>query len=287
MDQYHIPPPQGTTVKLSDVPLGEWYPFFMQWQVPVATAVIYTILAFYFNPSTSKLSRMEAKRQNIKAEGAPAKKSIFEPMTMVVFVHNTVLAVYSAWAFMGVFPTFVKDVMTKGIHAGLCDLDGTRWNSVLFAHMYLFYLSKYYELLDTAIIILKGRKASLLQIYHHAGVILVTYYGCYYSAACSVFIVWENAGVHTVMYTYYALTAIGINPPGKKYLTSLQIFQFLFGQSAIILYAVMRDCESPVQRTWLWIMTSYLLPLIYLFVQFYISTYKKGKSAAPKTTKTQ
>ncbi|KAJ1857146.1 hypothetical protein LPJ73_002087 [Coemansia sp. RSA 2703] len=250
----------------------------MQWQVPVAVSVAYVFLSFYLNPKTTSLSRMEAKRQNGKSDGAVAKKSIFAPLTLLTFVHNVVLAVYSGWTFMCVFPPFVNAIITKGWFAGLCDLDGSLLNSVVFVHNYLFYLSKYYELLDTVIIILKGRKASLLQIYHHAGVILIMFYANYTSSPASVFIIWENSGVHTVMYTYYALTAIGVNPPGKRYLTSLQIFQFVFGQAAIALYMVLSGCQTPIQASWTWAMTAYLLPLLYLFLQFFVSTYSKGKS---------
>ncbi|KAI9506198.1 fatty acid elongase [Coemansia spiralis] len=272
---YHIEPPAGTHVHIKDVPLGDWYPFFMQWQVPVFVSVAYTILSFYFNPSSSNLSRIETKRQKVTADGTAVKKTKLTPMTMLVVVHNTVLAIYSAWAFRGVFPLFVRNMLSKGLFEGLCDTDGFLWNSALFVHLYLFYLSKYYELMDTVIIILKGRKASVLQIYHHAGVILVMYTANYFTSPSSVFIVWENAGVHTIMYTYYALTALGFNPPGKQYLTSLQIFQFLFGQTVVIFYFLIPGCLQPAQRIWPIIMTTYLLPLIYLFVQFFNKTYKK------------
>ncbi|KAJ1647900.1 hypothetical protein J3B02_005108 [Coemansia erecta] len=267
-----IEPAQGLHVSLSSVPLGDWYPVFMQWQVPVTVSVIYMALSFYMNSSLA--SRPAAKKSN----GPSTKKTIFEPMTMLTFVHNVVLAIYSGWTFVCVFPPFVQGIRSKGWFEGLCDTDGSLLNSVLFVHNYLFYLSKYYELIDTLIIVLKGRKASFLQIYHHAGVILIMYYANYTSSPTSIFIVWENSGVHTIMYTYYALTAVGIHPPGKQYLTSLQIFQFLFGLSFIVLYMFLPGCQSPAQRSWLWAMTAYLLPLIYLFVQFFASTYSKKKT---------
>ncbi|KAJ2553712.1 hypothetical protein EV175_002842 [Coemansia sp. RSA 1933] len=281
---YHIAPPAGTHVQLSGVSLGNWYPFFMQWQVPVFVSIAYTILSFYFSPKSNKLSRVEAKHQDTPAAGSTATKNkkILTPMTMLVVVHNTVLAIYSAWAFWEVFPLFVSNMAKKGFSEGMCDTDGTIWNSVLFTHLYLFYLSKYYELLDTVIIILKGRKASLLQIYHHAGVILVTYMTNYYAAGSGLFLVWENTGVHTIMYTYYALTALGFNPPGKQYLTSLQIFQFLFGLVVIVVYLVIPGCQTQIQNRGQWLLTAYLLPLVYLFVQFFKTAYKKQPPSAKK-----
>ncbi|PIA16672.1 fatty acid elongase [Coemansia reversa NRRL 1564] len=288
---YHISPPAGTHVKLSDVPLGGWYPLLMQWKVPVLVSIVYATLAFYSNYKIGKRLSVAKNIPNpsaVKTNTSPkkeSKKSVFAPMTMIVLIHNTVLAVYSAWAFWGVFPAFVQKIIAEGWHGGLCDMDGMLWNTVLFKHVYLFYISKFYELLDTAIIIAKGRKASFLQIYHHAGVIVIMFLANYYSSAASIFIVWENAGVHTIMYTYYALTAIGINPPGKQYLTSLQIFQFLFGQSFVLLYMVTPNCQSSSQRVWLWALTAYLLPLIYLFVQFFSKTYNKMGVTATRESK--
>ncbi|KAJ2662285.1 hypothetical protein IW148_003013 [Coemansia sp. RSA 1199] len=280
MSSFHIPPPAGTHVSLDDVPLGQWYPFFMQWQVPVFTSVAYTILSFYFNARQSKQAKEKAGLSQKTLD--KAKKSRLTPMNAIVFVHNAVLAVYSAWAFWGVFPAFVSSIAQKGVHAGLCDIDGLVWNSVLFKHNYLFYLSKYYELFDTAIILLKGRPASILQIYHHAGIVVIMYLSNYFSPAVAIFMVWENAGVHTIMYSYYALTVAGINPPGKQYLTTLQIAQFLFGQASVLLYFVLPNCQTPAQRTWMWALTSYLLPLIALFAQFFAKTYRKKPSKQKK-----
>ncbi|KAJ1845962.1 hypothetical protein LPJ70_002267 [Coemansia sp. RSA 2708] len=277
MDAYHIPPPAGTHVLPSDVPLGQWYPFFMQWQVPVATSIAYTILSFYFN---SKIKRS----QQTKSKDAVKPKSRLTPINMVVLIHNALLAAYSAWAFWSVFPRFVSNLSQKGMRDGLCDIDGSLWNAILFSQNYLFYLSKYWELLDTAIILFKGRPASFLQIYHHAGIIIIMYLSNYYSSAVTVFMVWENAGVHTVMYTYYALTAAGINPPGKKYLTTLQIVQFLVGQASVLLYFVLPNCQSADQRKWMWSVTAYLLPLIYLFVRFFVKTYSKRAGTTAKKT---
>ncbi|ORX67911.1 hypothetical protein DL89DRAFT_294449 [Linderina pennispora] len=217
--------PAGTTVSLADVPLGEWYPFFMQWQVPVVVSIAYTLLSFMFNPASSKL--------NVKQDGSlKPKKSIFTPMTMFICFHNAVLAVYSGWTFM------------TGWFGGLCDIDGSIWNSVLFTHMYLFYLAvarRYFRYTTTQ------------------GVIMIMYYANYYASSAAVFIVWENAWC----------------PYSHQYLTSLQIFQFLFGQSFVVAYMCMSNCQTPDQQKWLYILTAYLLPLIYLFVQFFRSTYKR------------
>ncbi|KAJ2478655.1 hypothetical protein EV174_004244 [Coemansia sp. RSA 2320] len=145
----------------------------------------------------------------------------------------------------------------------------------MFKFNYLFYLSKYYELIDTFIIL---AKATFLQTYHHAGAITTMWVGCYFGSPQLIFYVVENSIIHTLMYTYFALTAMGYSPPGKKYLTHLQIFQFLIGLVFIALYITLPGCLTPLQRNLLFVMLSYLIPLIYLFVDFSIKTYgKKNK----------
>ncbi|KAJ1933452.1 hypothetical protein GGF37_006723 [Kickxella alabastrina] len=151
----------------------------------------------------------------------------------------------------------------------------------MFKFNYLFYLSKYYELIDTFIILAKGRKATFLQTYHHAGAIATMWVGCYFGSPQLIFYVVENSIIHTLMYTYFALTAMGYSPPGKKYLTHLQIFQFLIGLVFIALYITLPGCLTPLQRNLLFVMLSYLIPLIYLFVDFSMKTYgNKGKVKA-------
>ncbi|KAG0249357.1 hypothetical protein DFQ27_000177 [Actinomortierella ambigua] len=62
-----------------------------------------------------------------------------------------------------------------------CDTDRSFWNNALGYWGYLFYLSKFYEVVDT-IIILKGCRSSLLQTYHHAGAMITMWSGVHYQA---------------------------------------------------------------------------------------------------------
>ena len=58
----------------------------------------------------------------------------------------------------------------NSLNAAMCDVDGTMWVEKGFSFWaFHFYISKFYEFLDTWIIILKGKKVSFLQEFHHAG----------------------------------------------------------------------------------------------------------------------
>lgn len=67
----------------------------------------------------------------------------------------------------------------------------------------LFYLD---EIVDTIIILLKGRRSSLLQTYHHAGAIITMYLGYNYRAHPIWIFTTFNSFVHTIMYAYYGKT---------------------------------------------------------------------------------
>jgi len=61
-------------------------------------------------------------------------------------------------------------------YEGAIKIEGL-WEEALAWYGWWFYLSKFYEVIDTAVIILKGRKSSLLQTYHHAGAMICMWAG--------------------------------------------------------------------------------------------------------------
>ncbi|KAJ9154956.1 Elongation of fatty acids protein [Pleurostoma richardsiae] len=110
---------------------------------------------------------------------------------------------------------------------------GRIWNEGLAFYGWIFYLSKFYEVLDTFIILAKGKLSSTLQTYHHAGAMMCMWAGMRYMSAPIWMFAFVNAGIHAMMYTYYTLTAFNIRVPMvvKRTLTTLQITQFLVGAS--------------------------------------------------------
>eukprot|EP00310_Coccolithus_braarudii_P022944 CAMPEP_0183351770 /NCGR_PEP_ID=MMETSP0164_2-20130417/26242_1 /TAXON_ID=221442 /ORGANISM="Coccolithus pelagicus ssp braarudi, Strain PLY182g" /LENGTH=237 /DNA_ID=CAMNT_0025524039 /DNA_START=36 /DNA_END=749 /DNA_ORIENTATION=- len=100
--------------------------------------------------------------------------------------------------------------------------------------VYLHYLCKYLDMIDTLLIVLrkKSEQCSFLHLWHHSTIVIVwgwvhntfpTEYTAVYSYGA-----WINACVHVVMYFYYALTAMNIRPPPplKKAVTMVQLTQF-------------------------------------------------------------
>ncbi|EMD94652.1 hypothetical protein COCC4DRAFT_83809 [Bipolaris maydis ATCC 48331] len=110
---------------------------------------------------------------------------------------------------------------------------GRIWNEGLAFWGWWFYLSKFYEVLDTAIILAKGKRSTTLQKYHHAGAMLSMWAGMRFMSPPIWMFALVNSGIHAMMYTYYTVSALGYRVPNvvKRTLTTLQITQFLVGSA--------------------------------------------------------
>lgn len=76
---------------------------------------------------------------------------------------------------------------------------GRLWNEGLAFYGWIFYVSKFYEVIDTAIIIAKGKRCSTLQTYHHAGAMMCMWSGIRYMSPPIWLWVAYNSGIHTMM----------------------------------------------------------------------------------------
>ncbi|XP_055380173.1 elongation of very long chain fatty acids protein AAEL008004-like, partial [Condylostylus longicornis] len=149
--------------------------------------------------------------------------------------------------------------------------------------VYVYYLAKISELLDTVFFILRkrDRQVTFLHVYHHSVMPMISWGTTkYYPGGHGTFIGTLNSFVHIIMYSYYLLSAMGpwIQPYlwWKKHITNLQLIQFCmaFCHSSQLLW---EDCGYP---RWSVIFT---LPnaifFYYLFNDFYTKAYKSSQKA--------
>ncbi|KAF2196867.1 hypothetical protein GQ43DRAFT_435640 [Delitschia confertaspora ATCC 74209] len=134
--------------------------------------------------------------------------------------------------------THIWETKNPAIHLGADNRPdttdvGRMWNEGLAFWGWFFYLSKFYEVLDTLIILAKGKRSTTLQTYHHAGAMLCMWAGMRYMSGPIWIFCQVNSGIHAMMYTYYTLSALGYRVPQwiKRTLTTLQITQFILGGS--------------------------------------------------------
>ena len=192
----------------------------------------------------------------------------------IVLTHNLILTAYSGWTFYNAYHLLTEmgldPIMNKN---GLTVLS----NKHFYGLTYLFYMSKYYEFFDTWIHLLKNRNPSFLQVYHHIGAVIDMYLLTKYKVDCAFIFVLFNSFVHTVMYTYYAISIFGIRLPVKPLITVLQLVQFIVGISLSYYYFTETNMNN-YQFNILIFTDIYLMGLVYLFVNFFKKTYQRKKT---------
>lgn len=76
---------------------------------------------------------------------------------------------------------------------------GRLWNEGLAFWGWLFYVSKFYEVLDTLIILAKGKRSATLQTYHHSGAMLCMWAGIRFMSPPIWMFVIVNSFIHGLM----------------------------------------------------------------------------------------
>ena len=212
-----------------------------------------------------------------KAIGLDPKSETFRK---IIALHNLSLAMFSAACAYNSWPIVIQHWLHRGFMATYCDMDGTLWGEAgLGAWCTIFYISKYYEFLDTWILVLKGKEASFLQVYHHTGIVLAMWGGVASQSAWLLWVVLLNSVIHTVMYTYFFIKTVRpkIEIKAARYLTMAQIGQFLLGITSSAGVLVMgEECDTASSRFSLAFLHVYGYGLIALFVAFANRKYKKS-----------
>lgn len=199
-----------------------------------------------------------------------------------VALHNLALAVFSAVTMWNSWTVVFSNLQHRGLFATYCDTEGTHWRSGLGAWSTIFYLSKYTEFIDTWILVLKGKKPSFLQVYHHAGIVFCMWGGVVCQSAWLLFVVCLNSAIHTLMYAYFFVKTLRpkVEIKSAKHLTMAQIGQLAFGISCSAGFHVMGDkCDTPASRLMLLCLLGYGATLIGLFAAFANTKYSKKKKA--------
>lgn len=225
---------------------------------PVATAVAYVAL------SVLVAGRVRANK------GAPAAAPAW--LSTAVIAHNVVLVVSSAVMFVGLlYELAARARATGSARFVLCADPATeRPTGPLYFWSYLYYLSKYYELLDTALQLLRGKLPPNFgfQVYHHALVLVMGWGWLQYTPP-----LWQvgmafNTAVHVVMYVYFLLCTLGSPPAWKRNVTRFQIAQFVtsLGCFAWTTHLVLNRGEACAGYGGLLWSTAFNVTLLYQFV---------------------
>jgi hypothetical protein len=131
----------------------------------------------------------------------------------------------------------------------------------------LFYWSKFIELIDTVILVLKDKPLGFLHVFHHCTTASVSYVSRLQPLWMGT---WTNGFVHVFMYAHFARPVHFI----RRFLTTVQIVQFIF-ILATYNYWWWFYTDLPVSQT-LWADFCYAVYLVF-FCQFFYENYISPK----------
>ncbi|XP_013134265.1 PREDICTED: elongation of very long chain fatty acids protein 7-like [Papilio polytes] len=153
--------------------------------------------------------------------------------------------------------------------------------------VYSYFLLKILDLADTIFFVLrkKTNQITFLHVYHHTGMVALIWGAVtYFPGGHGTFIGLVNCFVHVVMYMYYFLTvavpSVKQSSGWKKYITQLQILQFLMTIIHMSTIVFKPDCGYPRWSAALFLPQNIFM--LILFVDFYIKTYLKKQTAVIK-----
>lgn len=140
-----------------------------------------------------------------------------------------------------------------------------------------YHVSKYSEYADTLFLLLKGKDVGRLHYWHH----LVVTFTSWTWMRCEIEWVADgiifNTFVHCFMYYYYFLAGIGKPPWWKKYVTTLQIAQFVTSFVCTAVWAYYHLTVGCSFAGVTLVSVAFNGWLLVMFVLFYSKSYGKGK----------
>lgn len=178
------------------------------WEVPVGTVVVYVMLIKFL-------------QIYVRWRGKPfdLKKG--------VCLYNGLLSVGSLCLWLGLTTELFLLTDEYGFHNVLFDSEEILTRGRHYMYYYVNYIFKYVELIDTVLLALQAKPIIFLHEYHHAATLVLCWVQLNAHTCMQWVVIDMNLFVHIAMYSYYALSSITKNIWWKRYLTTLQILQFV------------------------------------------------------------
>lgn len=132
----------------------------------------------------------------------------------------------------------------------------------------------------------KNSQLSFLHCYHHGGMVVAGFIGSKWLPGGPLTMLGIiNGFVHSIMYSYYFLTAfkpeLKTSIWWKRYITQVQLAQFSFLFIHFLRATLAEDCDFPT--AFLWVLLIQDIFFLALFGDFYRKVYMQKKSDSVKS----
>uniref|UniRef100_A0A0N5A3N7 Elongation of very long chain fatty acids protein n=1 Tax=Parastrongyloides trichosuri TaxID=131310 RepID=A0A0N5A3N7_PARTI len=210
-------------------------------------------------------------------------------LTLPLNIWNCFLSVFSITGTIMLTSEFFSTVKNNGIYGSYCKIgDMNKGNNGYW--VWLFIVSKMFELIDTVFLVLRKKPLMFLHWYHHILTVMYSFFSYPYTPGFNRWGIYLNFFVHAFMYTYYFLASMKIRVPKAiaQSITSIQILQFIISCGilihlffAIYLNGAQCDFDDTVFKVATVMEFSYLA----LFINFFVQRYIKGGKPKDKKVK--
>ena len=183
---------------------SEQYYWASHWRTPLIATCVYLLFITLSNSTLDHPLR-------VKTSNWTKSSHVFKTFSIL---HNAALVLFSSIIFVGFSIDFIDYIKEHGWSLLLCppvENQNELLRGRIFYWCYLYYISKFYELADTLLMAVKGKRIQGLHAYHHA-IMMPTMWLCFNgNQVCSLFgLAFFNSFVHIVMYTFYLCTIVHI-----------------------------------------------------------------------------
>ncbi|EFO12816.2 fatty acid elongation protein 3, partial [Loa loa] len=201
-------------------------------------------------------------------------------LATIIFYWNAFNALADIVLLLGLLPDFLSS-FHEGFYSSLCLNDGLYKNPRSGRAIFTFHISKVWELLDTVLVILDGRKPNILHVIHHIVISISMIYSYQHIGAMARWIAITNLSSHSALYSYLAAQSCAWKRRtcSARVINVIQMAQFpicLFGLIKIRQFVNARKkCETSYNGPSIIIYSSFFI----LFILFYVNKYRKDNSS--------
>lgn len=220
-----------------------------------------------------------------KLRKAKEQRSFYKP---ILFVHNIFLSIGSAIMLGGMLSSYVQQYQQETgvgamLHRAICDSGQMLFGRLQF-WLWVFYLSKYYEFLDTVFLCVTMRRVIPLHWIHHVLTLIVAWIGLETKHTVMGIACVMNTAIHVIMYAYYAYKLFDpdFEPWWKKHLTKLQMRQFMINVVGLALWTYLHFTSEGKCTGELWVIYvvfGVMVIFLGMFASFSKSTYGSKKKS--------
>lgn len=197
-------------------------------------------------------------------------------LAIIIFYWNTFNAMADIVLLIGLLPDFLSS-FHEGLYSSLCLNADLYKNARSGKAILTFHISKIWELLDTVLMILDGRKANSLHVTHHIVISILMIYSYQHIGAMARWIAITNLTAHAALYSYLAAQSSfwKRRTCSARVISGIQMAQFPICLLALIktrqFLNSRKKCETSYNGLSILIYSSFFI----LFIRFYINKYGK------------